>query len=302
MDRTHGLLGMSQHHSLPITVRPARDSETRACRLLLPELFSATFAPELWVAVHPATSEIMAAAAVVWQPMPPGPGFPVQVHVASPYRRRGVGTALVRAVVDACRGATGCLHSWASEVENGPAAAFCTALGFVARNRVLEFEADGARFYAMIKSIHDRLSKAGKVAPDLKIVSLREAPFEQVVALVTREFADVPLATVVALSKGLINYDQDKSAVLMKGTDVKGALLYLWNNGSPIIDVNVVAADVRHGAGNVLLLEAATRKGLEGRATGFRFRCEEHVRDTLNLARRSGAKPASVRIAFTRTL
>src|SRR5262249_10186142 len=104
------------------------------------------------------------------------------------------------------------------------------------------------------------------------------------------------------LSQGLINYDQDRSAVLMHGQDVKGALLYLWNNGNPVIDINVVAPELRHGPGNVLLLEAATRKGLEGRATGFRFRCEEHARDTLNLARRSGAKLANVRLGFTRTL
>jgi hypothetical protein len=268
----------------------------------VPELFSATFAPELWVAVDPAASQILGAAAVVWQPMPPGPGFPIQVHVIAGHRRRGIGAALMGALIEACRGNTGYLHSWASEMEGGPGAAFCTALGFSPRSRVLEFEADGPRFYEMVKSIHDRLSKAGKIPADLRIVSLREAPFDQVAALVTHEFADVPHSTVVALSKGLINYDQDKSAVLMKGTEAKGALLYVWNNGSPIIDVNVVAPDLRHGPGNVLLLEAATRKGLEGRATSFRFRCEEHVRDTLNLARRSEAKPAGVRIAFTRTL
>jgi hypothetical protein len=194
------------------------------------------------------------------------------------------------------------LHSWTNELDGSPAAAFYAAHGFAPRSRVLEFDADGERFYAMIKAIYERLAKSGKIPSELRIVSLREAPFEQVTALVSSQFADVPLPTVMALSKGLINYDQDKSAILMQGTDVKGALLYLWNNGSPIIDVNVVAPDLRHGAGNVLLLEAATRKGLEGRATGFRFRCEEHVRDTLNLARRSGAKPAGVRIAFTRTL
>jgi hypothetical protein len=194
------------------------------------------------------------------------------------------------------------LHSWASEVEGSPAAAFCSAVGFEPRSRVFEFDADGVRFYKMIKSIHDRLAKSGKIPSELRIVSLREAPLEQVTALVGSQFADVPLSTVMALSKGLVNYDQDKSAVLMKGQEVKGALLYLWNSGNPVIDVNVVAPELRRGPGNVLLLEAATRKGLEGRATGFRFRCEEHVRDTLNLARRSGAKLASVRIAFTRPL
>jgi GNAT superfamily N-acetyltransferase len=283
-------------------IRPASDAEARACRVLMPETFSATYAPELWVALDRAVSKLVGAGAVGWQPLPPGPGFPVQVHVIPSHRRRGIGTALMQRMVDACTGHTERLHSWTNEAEGSPAAAFCAALGFVPRSRVLEFDADGARFYAMIKSIHDRLAKNGKIPADLRIVSLREAPLERVTALVRSAFADVPLSTVMALSKGLINYDQDKSAVLMKGHEVKGALLYLWNDGNPVIDVNVVAPELRNGPGNVLLLEAATRKGLEGRATGFRFRCEEHVRDTLNLARRSGAKLAGVRLAFTRTL
>ena len=268
----------------------------------MPEVFSASYAPELWVAVDPAVSKMVGAGAVGWQPVPPGPGLPVQVHVIPSHRRRGIGTAVLRAIIDACTGHTGHLHSWASEAEGSPAALFCAAAGFAARSRLLEFDADGARFYAMIKSIHDRMAKSGKIPVELRVVSLREAPLEQVTALVSSQFADVPSSTVVALSKGLINYDQDKSAVLLCGHEVKGALLYLWNGGNPVIDVNVVAPELRHGPGNVLLLEAATRKGLEGRATGFRFRCEEHVRDTLNLARRSGAKLAGVRLAFTRNL
>jgi GNAT superfamily N-acetyltransferase len=297
-----GLAGVIADKEMAAVIRPARDAEARACRLLMPEAFSATYAPELWVALDPVVSSVIGAGAVGWQPMPPGPGFPVQVHVIPSHRRRGIGTSLLQAIVDACTGHTGHLHSWASEVEGSPAAAFCAAVGFVPRSRLFEFDADGMRFYTMIKSIHDRLAKSGKIPPELRIVSLREAPLEQVTALVSSQFADVPLSTVMALSKGRINYDQDKSAVLMRGDHVKGALLYLWTDGNPVIDVNVVAPELRHGAGNVLLLEAATRKALEGGSTGFRFHCEEHVRDSLNLARRSGAKLAAVRLAFSRTL
>ncbi len=283
-------------------VRPARDAEARACRLLMPEVFSPSYAPELWVALDPMGSGIIGAGAVVWQPMPPGPGFPVQLHVIPSRRRRGIGTALLQAIADACSGHVECLHSWANEAEGGPAAAFCTAVGFVPRRRILDFDADLARFYAMIKPIHERLRKSGKIPSDLRIVSLREAPLEQVTALVRSQFADMPLSTMMALSQGLINYDQDKSVTLMRGSEVKGALLYLWNDGKPIIDVNVVAPDLRHGPANVLLLEAATRNALGARATGFHFRCDDHVRDTVNLARRSGASPTGVSVAFTRTL
>ena len=284
------------------TVRLAQDAEARACRLLMPEAFSANYAPELWVALDPVGSEVVGAGAVGWQPIPPGPGFPVQLHVIPSHRRRGIGSLLLQTIVDACTGHTKRLHSWSNEAEGSPAAAFCTAAGFVPRSRMLEFDADLARFYAMIGPIHGRLAKSGKIASDLRVVPLREASLQHVTQLVSSQFADVPLSTVMALSQGLINYDQDKSAVLLRGNEVKGALLYMWNDGNPIIDVNVVAPELRRGPANVLLLEAATRNALEGGGISFRFRCEEHVRDTVNLARRSGAKLARVQLAFTRTL
>jgi GNAT superfamily N-acetyltransferase len=283
-------------------IRCADDWEARACRLLMPDLFSAVYAPELWVAYDRASAQLAGAGAVGWQPVPPQAGFPVYVHVIASQRRRGIGTALMHAIAGVCKGNTRCLHSWMSETEGSAAACFLVSAGFAPRQRVFDFDAEGTSFYAMIKSIHDRLLTSGRIPPDLKIVSLREAPRAQVIALVAKEFEDIPLSTVMALSKGLINYDADKSSVLLRGGEVKGALLYMWNNGRPVIDVRVVAPDCRRGPGNVMLLEASTRKGLQAGATGFRFSCEEHVRDTVSLARRSGAKQANVRVAFTRTL
>jgi len=285
-----------------IQVRAAADGETRAGRLLMPETFSAHLAPELWVAIDPANRRILGAAAVAWQPLPPHAGFPVQIHVVPPARRRGIASALLGAVVDAVKGSTRHLHGWVNQSEGSAGAAFLAARGFEPRQRLLEFDADGARFYAMVKSIHDRLLASGRIPPDLKVISLHEASLDAVAALVTREFADVPIATTLAVAKGLTNYDMHKSAVLLKGGEVKGALLYLWNDGKPAIDVRVIAPELRRGPGNVLLLESATRKGLEGGAKGFRFHCDESVSDTISLARRSGATPAGVKLAFTRNL
>jgi GNAT superfamily N-acetyltransferase len=287
---------------MTIAVRPARDHEARACRVLMPETFSATYAPELWVAVDHSTSRIAGAAAVGWRPLPSLSGFPVQVHVLPPQRRRGIGTALIEAVAEACATSTRHLHAWANEPEGSGAARFLQAVGFEPHRRLLHFEADGPRFYATIKAIYDRVVRSGKIPSDFRVVSLREASLEETAALVAGAFRDVPVSTAMALARGLMNYDKEKSVVLLSEGAVKGALLYHWNDGLPTIDVRVVAPDLRNGPANLLLLEAATRKGLEGGATGFCFHCEESVRDTISLARRSGSKATGAKISFVRAL
>jgi len=194
------------------------------------------------------------------------------------------------------------LHAWANQAEGSEAARFLQAVGFESRRRFLQFEADAPRFYAMIKPIYDRAVRSGKIPSDFHIIALQDAPLDETAALVAGAFRDVPVSTAIALARGLMNYDIEKSVVLLSDGVVKGALLYHWNHGLPTIDVRVVAPDLRKGPANVLLLEAATRKGLEGGAARFRFHCEESVHDTISLARRSGSKPTGAKISFSRTL
>jgi hypothetical protein len=66
------------------------------------------------------------------------------------------------------------------------------------------------------------------------------------------------------------------------------------------IDVNVVTPELRRGWANVPLLEGMARRCHAVGGVRFRFSCEEHVRDTLNLARCSGARqlPTQVLLAL----
>jgi hypothetical protein len=285
-----------------VVIRRAEAGEARACRMLMPETFTADFAPELWVAIDGSTSRIAGAAAVAWRPFLEPPGFPVQVHVVPPWRRRVSATALLGAASRAAIGSTSRLHGWSSVPEDSPAASFLMATGFGVRRRLLGFEADGPRFYAMIKAIHDRLTSAGKIPPGFKVVELREAATEAVASLVAETFRDTPGVILAGIERGLVGYDAEHSVVLLDNGEVRGALLYKWNGGTPQIDINVVAPELRRSAANVLLLEAATRNGLDGGARSFRFSCEESVRDTMNLVRRAGATPTGATIAFTRPL
>lgn len=285
-----------------VAISPASDDEARACRMLMPETFFPYFAPECWVARDSQTGRIVGAAAVAWQPVARHAGFPIQIHVVPSARRRGVGTALFDTVSRICRESTRQLEAWSNHPEGSVAAAFLQSVGFHARRRLLGFEADGPRFYAMVRKIYDRVTRAVKIPSEFRVVALEDAPKDRVAELVIRNFEDVPISAAIALARGLAGYDSARSVVLLSGGEVKGALLYNWNDGLPVIDVRVVAPDLRNGPANVLLLEAATRNGLDAGARRFRFSCEESVKDTIKLARRSGAKPTGAQIAFTRPL
>lgn len=269
---------------------------------MMPESFGPRSAPDLWVAVNRQTELMVGAAAVSWRLLTSEPGFPVNIHVLPPQRRRGIGSALVEAVASACAGATPCIHGWTAYSGASDAAAFLRAVGFAPRRQLLEFEAEGERFYAVIAATLKRLRHARKIPASFRIVSLKDARTEEVAALVSDNFHEALAETITRIARGLIGYDERNSVVLLNGDAVGGALLYRWNDGIPLIDVNVVKPELRHGAANVMILEAATRNGLAAGATRFRFSCEETVRDTMNIAKRCGAVRIDAKVAFTRFL
>jgi GNAT superfamily N-acetyltransferase len=282
-------------------VRRAEDGETRACRLLMPQTFAPAYAPDLWVAIDRETALIVGAAAIAWQPSHDPAGCRLHLHVPPPFRRRGIGRALVETIVGAATGSTRCLHSWADIPDDGPVD-FLRAVGFAPSRRMQEYMAEGARFHAMVKRVLDRLAAASRVPPGFRVVPLREAPTEEVAHLVAANFREAPAAALSGIARGLGGHDADKSVVLLDDGVVRGALLYRWNDGDPAIEVRVVAPEARGSAANVMMLEAATLRGLQGGATRFRFTAADDNSDTLKLARRSGASLVAARSTYTRML
>lgn len=289
---------------LRVHVRAAKAEETYACRMLMPEGFTPTSAPELFVAVTTTSpSAVVGAAAVGWRQLSKPPGFPVQIHVIAPLRRRGIGRALLAAVTEACRGETDLLHAWTMLSDESAGAAFLRREGFETRQRFLNFEADGKRFHAMVDALRNRMSRSGKIPEGVRTVPLKDAPADEVVALVATTFDALPAFVAAKITaEGISSYDVDNSMVLMADGKVEGALLYIWKDGVPMIDVNVVSEPFRRGWANVLLLEATTRGGLATGADRFRFSCDQHNRDTINLAKRVSATPLGAEAAFMRSL
>ena len=292
---------MSHAAAIPaLLLRRAKDSEAPACRHMMPGLFAPHHAPDLWVAME--NGALVGAAGVSWHLVSQPAGFPVHVHVVPEARRRGIGTALMDTVAEAARDDAPCLNSWFDVAPDSEAAAFLTAAGFVCVRQVFEFEAEMKTFYDLIKVTYDRFAARGKLTADFHIVSLAEASADQVAALVADNFALASASSLAQVAQGTSSHDPDKSVALLKDGQVLGALLYSWNGGDIGIDAWVVAEAARGTSANLMLVEAASRRALEAGAWRFRFSCTDDVRDTINLARRGGAKQTATKSRFSKAI
>src|SRR5262249_31381613 len=127
-------------------VRPARPVDAAAARMMLPDAFTTPLVPILFAAREDSVPAPLGAAALSSDTLGRDPdGFRFNLEVAPPYRRRGVGRALLKTVIAECRrwGVRG-LWSW-RRVAEGPGADFLRALGFTCAKRFLHFEAELAR-------------------------------------------------------------------------------------------------------------------------------------------------------------
>ncbi len=278
---------MARHRCMsPWLIRPALDGEAVACRAMLPEAFPpAGPAPDLFVALGHAGG-LLGAAAMAWFPR----GFPVLAWVDPAARRQGIGRALLRAAADAAAGETMALLAWSSVEEGCAAAEFLQAAGFKATRRLLGFETDGVRFAALITTLRSRVQAAGRVPADAPVIPLSSASPAAIIRLVMPEFGAMLHDVAWRLQPGISGgYDQALSFVVVQGSEALGCMLVRREHDVLEIDLNLVGPAHRRGWVNLLLLEAVACRGREAGVTRFRFHCEAHVRDTLNLGRRTGA-------------
>lgn len=275
-------------------VRKAQDDEAPACRALLPDLFPTVgYAPELTVAVGEAQGVIGAAGVVFTEG-----GFPLSMAVAPGWRWQGIGAALLDAVIDQARGETHALRT-ASPVEaDGPIAAFLAHRGFVETRRFLRFETEGVDGAVILGGL---LARASGAAPT--VVSMRQAPIDQAIALLATTFDAAPFAVARRLASGVSGYDLDLSVAALDGDRVIGAMVCTRTEDRIDIDLNVVAPDHRRGGlVNLALLEAIARFSADSGVKRYAFSCEPHVRDTRNLARRWNAAELPPTILMARAL
>lgn len=271
----------------------------RACRMLVPETFSPRRAPECLVALAGSPPVPVAAAAVSWV----AGGFPFQVHVAPPWRRRGIGRALVDAVATWVAGETDRLRSWSLVPEDGAAPAFLQALGFNVERRFIGYEAQSWRIAETIASLRGWLDRKGRIPAELQVVSLPDAPQQQVVRLAATELSIMPAALAARIAaQDTSGFSRELSVVLMLAGKVCGAILISRHQEMARVEVNVVAPEYRHGWANIVLLDESIRRGMAGGISRFRFFTDEKTRDTVNLGKRTGASVTGTGLLYERRL
>lgn len=266
-----------------------------ACFALLPALAGVE---AVMLTARDAEGTLLGAAGVLWRGWNVPAGMPAWVEVLPDSRRRGVGRALLAGLARLAAAESDWLWAILPVDEASDAAAFARACGAQARKRHFFFEARGSAFTDDMGSVVARLRRAGRIPADLTMTVLSEANIEQVKWLIAERMEAPPPRMDQLLARGLAEppetapVDRERSCVLVTGDgSVAGALLVRRVPGEDASEVvcNVVDPRWRNGWANPMLLHAFTARSLAHGIDRMRFSCDEDVRDTIRLARRSGA-------------
>jgi GNAT superfamily N-acetyltransferase len=229
----------------------------------------------------------------------PGSRSALFVHVTPSFRRRGAGRALIEAAMASCRGRWTAAHALRPVPEESQGAQFLAACGFEPIERIVHFEVDGLPFYADVLAVRERLESHRRIPPNARIVRLCDADPDAVADLVCRSIETSRPYVRSRLRPGCADpYDMENSVVLTVEGQVRGALIYNWSGGVPVIEVRAVDPSLRGSWANALMLEEATRNAKERGALRFRFFTTDKLTETLSLARRANAEQITIELQY----
>ncbi len=271
-----------------IRVTLATEREAPACLALLPEAQGVPV--ELLIARR--RGVFAGAAGLYWRSWSKPGGFPTQIHVLPLQRRQGVGRRLLQEAALLAAPETEGLWSLRPAKPQSPEALFMQACGFVPRRRQHHFQARIEVLLTHLAPLVARLRAHGRIPPDVQVVSLAEAPLEEVGWLVSAELGGGPIEALHRLRQrdaAPAPDNLDRSLAVLHEGHVIGAMLWRLKDGLATVDARVVAPRWRNGWPNLLLLEASLLRARDEGIADFRFYCDETVRDTLRLAQRASA-------------
>ncbi|HZZ69837.1 MAG TPA: GNAT family N-acetyltransferase [Phenylobacterium sp.] len=272
-----------------LTVSRATEAEAPACLALLPQAHQ--MPAEFLIAKQ--DGRLAGAAALMWRSWATPSGFPVSVQVLAEHRRQGVGRRLLGDAVAWASGEADGLWSLEPQALEGPAAAFLDACGFRLARRQRHFEADVKALRDNVAPALARLRRHGRIPADARVVPLAEAPLEEVGWLVSAQFGGGPFRALQNLRRRVTQRGistGDLSQVVLHGDKVVGVILARLDHGVAVIDGRIVAPGARGDWAGALQLDAVLGHGPRFGLKTFRFHCDDDVRDTLSLARRSNAR------------
>ena len=127
--------------------------------------------------------------------------------------------------------------------------------------------------------------------PGARMVSLDEAPMEEVRDLVLNNLGGFPIGISRRLQDGPGGYDRNLSVVLTIDGKVKGALLARVVNGVKVTDAMMVAPEMRGSWASLFIKQASLEKTMAAGIETVRYSVDEKKHpDTVKQAKRTGAK------------
>ena len=281
------------HDDLIFHVRPGQPAERAAGRMLLADQYRVRAEPQLFVAVTEPGHHVIAAAVLSkWPCLSEPPGFRFAIRVAEPYRRRGVGQALVQCAAEhARRLGHGTLYLWTGLAENDPQLPAWTGLGFTGRQTLNQYEMDLEQAMTVMEPIYQRMISRNRIPAEAKVIPLRDAPIQPVIRMYRQHFTGRPRRLVSRIrGHGPDPFEPDLSKVLLLGNRVVGVLLDRWETlDVGIVDAMVIDPELRGGWANLLLKMAVAKDSMQAGCRTIRFNAHDIHRDTRRAAERIGS-------------
>ncbi|MBL8230718.1 MAG: GNAT family N-acetyltransferase [Bryobacterales bacterium] len=281
-----------------VEIRPARDAEFAACRLLLasdhPPLRSDV---RFLIAVNPSTGQLAGSVCFV---VGPRRLAGIRLRVIRTMRCQGIGSRLLRAALDHAGAKPAYLVAWREPDALDPEP-FLDRHGFRRTSRITTVEASLPALAEHYARLCQRLHERGRIPQGVRVVPLREAPREQVIRLVEQRLRD--RAEPGLYVEQTIHHPQYDECPVVIGShgEIAGALLWeVTGPGTGQIPVRVVSQQHQGSWANALLLRHATEQGHERQIERIQFEIPDDNPDTAKLAQRYQAKVVAVQERYER--
>ena len=288
-------------------IRNPTSAERRACRMLLPAAARSGQKVRLFVAVAGEPQRVVGAAALGLDGRGDAHrGWQVDLRVIGPFRRRGIGRALIEHVATQARDHdVGAIHAWEWAEPDSEAAKAWAALGFLPQRRRTEYEADVHTASRTLVPLLNEVREHGWIPDGARIVPLSEVDPAAVAALHVKYLGGtrqllMPLLTGAAPDR----YDPTHSRVLLLDGRVMGFTLgrVFPDQGLCEVDANVLDPAVRLGWANVWLkVDAADSLLAAGIRTMRYFALDQHT-DTRRVSIRDGVRLVRTLVQMRREL
>lgn len=283
---------------MSVAVRVPVGAELQACRMLLPEVAN----DPVWsgfrlATVGSPTDPVAVVGAVASTPVVDDDGTiatRIALRVARPFRRRGLGRAIVEAIVAEARERVPRLLIRSEPAANPEARPFLEACGFAPVERQVFLTADYAVARERVVGLHRRLEARGAIPAGARIVPLRETMIDRLVELHVGLIGGTHAGIATMLRSRIAAGGMDDSLVLLVDGQPQGLMTLSTRDGiteiaSKLVAPTLQASGLAGGWPDLLLMAEGFRRTERHASRTLRFDCRVSNRQTMRLARQLDA-------------